>query len=301
MNTVRSPWFSVSHEISGASCSFRTHLVAEHRMRADRLLVEAAHLDVEALLDPLAQRPGGIARGGIEVDVGVPVLDLGCLILRVHAPHPITLHNPPVGTWSRSPDRAGLLGLAHHELRFLRRPEAAQGAGSQVPRRQVPDQGRAPRAGRQRRPMPRRSGRASSSSACRASASRKRIGGLGLSPLELCVVAEEIGRAAAPVPFDTSVVLATEALKLAGSEAQKKKWLPLLAERQGDRHAWPSPRARSRPGRATSARPSAAAASTARRCRWPTATPRPSRSCWPTRRHGDRASRWCWSISSNRR
>jgi len=55
-------------------------------------------------------------------------------------------------------------------------------------------------------------------------------GGLGLSPLELCVIAEEIGRAAAPVPFDTSVVLATEALKLAGSDAQKKKWLPLLAE-----------------------------------------------------------------------
>src|SRR3981189_120524 len=53
---------------------------------------------------------------------------------------------------------------------------------------------------------------------------------LGLCALELCVVAEEIGRAAAPVPFDTSVVLATEALKLAGSEAQKKKWLPLLAE-----------------------------------------------------------------------
>ena len=39
-------------------------------------------------------------------------------------------------------------------------------------------------------------------------------GGLGMTPLELCVVAEEIGRAAAPVPFDTSVVLATEALKL---------------------------------------------------------------------------------------
>src|SRR5277367_1741349 len=54
------------------------------------------------------------------------------------------------------------------------------------------------------------------------------FGGLGLSPLELCVVAEEIGRAAAPVPFDTSVVLATEALKLAGSETQKKKWLPEL-------------------------------------------------------------------------
>ena len=54
-------------------------------------------------------------------------------------------------------------------------------------------------------------------------------GGLGLSPLELCVIGEEIGRAAAPVPFDSSVVLATEALKLAGSEAQKNKWLPELA------------------------------------------------------------------------
>jgi alkylation response protein AidB-like acyl-CoA dehydrogenase len=54
-------------------------------------------------------------------------------------------------------------------------------------------------------------------------------GGLGLSPLELCVIAEEVGRVAAPVPFDSSVVLATEALKLAGSEAQKRKWLPLLA------------------------------------------------------------------------
>jgi alkylation response protein AidB-like acyl-CoA dehydrogenase len=54
-------------------------------------------------------------------------------------------------------------------------------------------------------------------------------GGLGLTPLELCVIAEEIGRAAAPVPFDSSVVLATEALKIAGSEAQKKKWLPELA------------------------------------------------------------------------
>jgi acyl-CoA dehydrogenase len=53
-------------------------------------------------------------------------------------------------------------------------------------------------------------------------------GGLGLGALELCLVAEEIGRAAAPVPFDTSAVLATEALKLAGSEAQKKEWLPEL-------------------------------------------------------------------------
>src|SRR6267142_2558775 len=52
------------------------HLIAEHRMRADRLFVEAAHLDVERLLDLLAQCPGPIARAAIEVDVGVPVLDL---------------------------------------------------------------------------------------------------------------------------------------------------------------------------------------------------------------------------------
>ena len=38
----------------------------------------------------------------------------------------------------------------------------------------------------------------------------ERFGGLGLSHLELCVVAEELGRALAPVPFSSSVYLATE-------------------------------------------------------------------------------------------
>ena len=54
-------------------------------------------------------------------------------------------------------------------------------------------------------------------------------GGLGLGHLELCVVAEELGRAVAPVPFSSSVYLATEALLIAGSDAQKKKYLPKLA------------------------------------------------------------------------
>jgi alkylation response protein AidB-like acyl-CoA dehydrogenase len=54
-------------------------------------------------------------------------------------------------------------------------------------------------------------------------------GGLGLGYLELCVIAEEIGRALAPVPFNSSVFLATEALLVAGSEAQKAAWLPKLA------------------------------------------------------------------------
>ena len=39
------------------------------------------------------------------------------------------------------------------------------------------------------------------------------FGGLGLSYLELVVIAEELGRAVAPVPFSSSVYLATEALK----------------------------------------------------------------------------------------
>ncbi|MDA9230247.1 acyl-CoA/acyl-ACP dehydrogenase [Alphaproteobacteria bacterium] len=54
-------------------------------------------------------------------------------------------------------------------------------------------------------------------------------GGLGLGALELCVLAEELGRSVAPVPFSSSIYLAAEALRLFGSEAQKQKWLPQLA------------------------------------------------------------------------
>ena len=55
-------------------------------------------------------------------------------------------------------------------------------------------------------------------------------GGTGAGHLELCVIAEEMGRALAPVPFSSTVYLAAEALLLAGSEAQKRKWLPLIAK-----------------------------------------------------------------------
>jgi alkylation response protein AidB-like acyl-CoA dehydrogenase len=55
-------------------------------------------------------------------------------------------------------------------------------------------------------------------------------GGVGLGHLELCMIAEEMGRALAPVPFASSVYLATEALLLAGTEAQKQKWLPRLVQ-----------------------------------------------------------------------
>ena len=54
-------------------------------------------------------------------------------------------------------------------------------------------------------------------------------GGAGASYLELCVVAEELGRALAPVPFSSSIYLAAEAIKLAGSEQQQTELLPGLA------------------------------------------------------------------------
>jgi alkylation response protein AidB-like acyl-CoA dehydrogenase len=57
----------------------------------------------------------------------------------------------------------------------------------------------------------------------------EQYGGIGYGYLELCCVAEELGRAVAPVPFSSSVYLATEAILAAGSEEQKKKYLPQLA------------------------------------------------------------------------
>jgi alkylation response protein AidB-like acyl-CoA dehydrogenase len=54
-------------------------------------------------------------------------------------------------------------------------------------------------------------------------------GGAGFGHLELALIAEELGRALAPIPFSSSVYLATEALLLAGSEAQKERELPRLA------------------------------------------------------------------------
>lgn len=55
------------------------------------------------------------------------------------------------------------------------------------------------------------------------------FGGAGLGHLAVCVLAEELGHAVAPVPFASSVYLATEAILLFGSAAQKQAWLPRLA------------------------------------------------------------------------
>jgi len=56
------------------------------------------------------------------------------------------------------------------------------------------------------------------------------LGGAGLGALGLCVLAEEIGRSLAPVPFASTMYFATEALMAGGSAAQQKAWLPRIAE-----------------------------------------------------------------------
>jgi len=57
----------------------------------------------------------------------------------------------------------------------------------------------------------------------------QRFGGLGLSMLDLAVLAEEMGRAVMPGPYFSSSVLAALALAYAGSAAQKQAWLPRIA------------------------------------------------------------------------
>lgn len=57
----------------------------------------------------------------------------------------------------------------------------------------------------------------------------EQYGGLGAGYLELCILAEELGRALAPVPFSSSIYLAAEALLLGGDEKQRAEYLPRLA------------------------------------------------------------------------
>ncbi|MFT4572689.1 MAG: acyl-CoA dehydrogenase [Hyphomicrobiaceae bacterium] len=62
-----------------------------------------------------------------------------------------------------------------------------------------------------------------------ATAIPEEYGGVGFGRLELAMIAEEVGASLAPIPFASSVYFATEALVTAGSEDQKKAWLPRLA------------------------------------------------------------------------
>lgn len=57
----------------------------------------------------------------------------------------------------------------------------------------------------------------------------EQYGGLGLGALDLGVIMEALGGANAAVPYMSSIVLAAEAIRLAGSDAQKAEWLPRIA------------------------------------------------------------------------
>ncbi|MFV3328628.1 acyl-CoA dehydrogenase family protein [Pseudomonas sp. NY15372] len=70
-------------------------------------------------------------------------------------------------------------------------------------------------------------------------------GGLGLGFVELAILLEQMGRRLLCSPFFATACLATPALLLAGSEAQKQRWLPAIAEGRvrgtlafGDGGAW---------------------------------------------------------------
>src|SRR5689334_107173 len=55
------------------------------------------------------------------------------------------------------------------------------------------------------------------------------FGGMGLGPLELVLILEQMGRHLACVPFRSTVALAGSLLTQAGNAAVKKKYLPLIA------------------------------------------------------------------------
>ncbi|HEX8058038.1 MAG TPA: acyl-CoA dehydrogenase family protein [Novosphingobium sp.] len=56
------------------------------------------------------------------------------------------------------------------------------------------------------------------------------FGGIGMGYVELCALAEELGRALAPVPFASTVYQFAEALLLGGSPEQKAELLPQVAQ-----------------------------------------------------------------------
>ncbi|MFC0303360.1 acyl-CoA dehydrogenase family protein [Rhizorhabdus histidinilytica] len=56
-------------------------------------------------------------------------------------------------------------------------------------------------------------------------------GGLGMGRTDLCVLAEELGRVLAPVPFASTVYLLAEALMMAGTAAQRERLKDIAAGR----------------------------------------------------------------------
>ena len=76
--------------------------------------------------------------------------------------------------------------------------------------------------------------------------------GMGLGLVDLVVLMEEMGRAVAPGPYFSTVLLGGLAILEAGSDAQKKEWLPKIAA--GDKRvalAWMEPSAQLGPAGVT--------------------------------------------------
>jgi alkylation response protein AidB-like acyl-CoA dehydrogenase len=76
--------------------------------------------------------------------------------------------------------------------------------------------------------------------------------GMGLGLVDLVVLMEEMGRAVVPGPYFSTVLLGGLAILEAGSEAQKKEWLPKIAA--GDKRvalAWMEPSAQLGPAGVT--------------------------------------------------
>src|SRR3990167_7129832 len=68
--------------------------------------------------------------------------------------------------------------------------------------------------------------------------------GMGLGLVDLVVLMEEMGRAVVPGPYFSTVLLGGLGILEAGTEAQKKEWLPKIAE--GEKRAtlgWMEPSA----------------------------------------------------------
>ena len=55
------------------------------------------------------------------------------------------------------------------------------------------------------------------------------LGGVGLSALDACVAAETLGYHVAPAAFTANAVMVPAALRMAGSDAQQREWLPKIA------------------------------------------------------------------------
>jgi alkylation response protein AidB-like acyl-CoA dehydrogenase len=74
------------------------------------------------------------------------------------------------------------------------------------------------------------------------------LGGVGLLALDACVAAETLGYHVAPAAFTANAVMVPAALRLAGSDAQQREWLPKIASGRAVVGASLSERSGARPG-----------------------------------------------------